>query len=84
MGQDAVESDEQAVLDLERRRIAATNSRDQAAMRALLAPEFMQVHTTGRVDDAATFVGDLAKSGRQIISREPRVRLYGDTAVVTG
>ncbi len=65
---------------------AATVKADAAALGKLLADDLNYIHSTGAIDDKASFIGKL-KSGEQkylkIDHDGSDVRLYGSTAVLT-
>ncbi len=77
---------QEQVLDAERRWNATYLAGDVEAFAALIAPDFAYVSERGRFD-RPTYVENL-RSGvveiRRLESRDQRVRLYGDVAVVTG
>ena len=76
--------DIEAVLELERRRIAAVNAGDAEAIERLLADDVIQIHANGRVDNKASLL-EIERSARRTIEpRNPYVRLYGHVAILTG
>lgn len=78
---------EQAVRQAEDRRVKAMIDDDFAALDAVLADDLTYAHSSGAVDTKASYLESL-KSGKTkylTFDRTPSVvRLYGDTAVVTG
>ncbi|MHA6766977.1 nuclear transport factor 2 family protein [Sphingobium ummariense] len=80
-----VEADDiAAVLDLERRRIEAVNAGDADAIEPLLSDDIVQVHANGRLDNKATLLEIERMARRTIEARNPKVRLYGNMAIMTG
>lgn len=78
---------EQAVLAAHDRRIAATIKGDLAALAAMMTDDLTYTHSSGVEESKAQFL-DALKNGkyvyREITPRDRRVRLHGDTAVVSG
>ena len=78
---------EQEVRRAESDRFAAMVKRDLATVDKLLAPELIYTHGDGRVIDKAAFMADLKTGDFKYVSIEPtdlNVRIFGDTAIVTG
>jgi hypothetical protein len=78
---------EQQLRQAERDRFAAMVKRDLGVIDKLLAPELVYTHGDGRVIDKATFIAELKSGDFQYVSIEPTdvgVRVFGDTAIVTG
>jgi uncharacterized protein (TIGR02246 family) len=77
-------TDQSAVLDLVQRWATAELTGDVEAYQWLLAPDFVGVGPVGFVLDAKQWAqrhhGDLKNHEFEV--NDPRVRLYGDTAVV--
>ncbi len=75
------------VLAAETRRFAAMVSVDMTTLDALLSDDLVYTHSTGRVETKAQFLESL-KAGtnkyKGVDRSDIRVRMYGDTAVVTG
>ena len=78
---------EQAVRQVEDRRVKAMIDDDFAALDAVLADDLTYAHSSGALDTKASYLESL-KSGKTkylTFDRTPSVvRLYGDTAVITG
>ena len=75
------------ILALEDRRYAAMTSNDLAALEALFHEDMLYVHSTGVVDTKASYLQALqsGKTRYEAAKRmDERVRLLGDTALVTG
>ena len=78
---------EQAVRQAEDRRIKAMIDDDFATLDAVLADDLTYGHSNGVVDTKASYMETLrsGKTKYQTIERLPSiVRVYGDTAIVTG
>jgi ketosteroid isomerase-like protein len=73
-----------ALLDLERRRCAAIEDGDVAALQLMLADDYVHVHMSGKIDDREEHLRAVERSPRKPIPGETLVRIYGDLAVVTG
>lgn len=78
---------EQAVRQVEDRRIQAMIDDDFATLEAILADDLTYGHSSGVVDTKASYL-DALRSGKtkyQTFDRvQTAVRVYGDTAIVTG
>jgi ketosteroid isomerase-like protein len=78
---------ESEILALEDERCAAMTSADADALAAMLHDDLLYTHSSAVVDDKASYV-EAIRSGRtryhSIRCAERRVRLCGDTALVTG
>jgi ketosteroid isomerase-like protein len=74
-----------ALRRLEQRRCDAMESGDAAAFDSLYAPDFVQVHGDGTVDDRAAAVAAYLRLPRQVLSpRQLTIRVMGDVALLTG
>jgi len=64
---------------------ALASKGDFAALEALLADDFVYSHSTGQVQDKATWIASLGPllGRRQRVPTNLRVELHGDVAVVT-
>ncbi len=69
---------------LERRRLVAIGSGDVAAMEPLLADDYVHVNSTGRVIDKAAFLKSMAGRARATTRGPLTIHVYGDTAVIFG
>jgi uncharacterized protein (TIGR02246 family) len=79
--------DEAAVRAVEDRRIKALVEDDFATLDAIFADDLHYTHSSTVVDDKASYMAALrtGKTKYETIDREPaRVRIYGDTALMTG
>jgi hypothetical protein len=77
-------TDEEAVLELEGRRIRAMNEANPDAMLSLLHDDHVHVMANGVVTDQRGAAEGVRNIPRTVESGQLRVRLYGDLAVVTG
>lgn len=77
-------NDAEAVLELDRRRVEGCNRQDAKMMRAVLADDYIHIHTGGAADSADQYVAGATKGDRQILPRSPVIRIYGDTAIAIG
>ncbi len=78
---------EQEVRKAESARFGAMVKNDLAALDKLLAPELIYTHGDGRVVDKAAFIADLKTGDFKYVSidaGESKVRVFGDTAIVSG
>lgn len=74
----------QAVLDLEARRCAAVAAGDLDGLTATLAEDYLHVYGSGTTSNRADYVAELEAGPRTHERENLAVRVYGDTAVVTG
>jgi ketosteroid isomerase-like protein len=78
---------EKDILALEDERFGAMVARDFARLQLLVHDDLMYTHSSGVVDGKASWL-DSMKSGRvkykSASCTERKVRLYGDTALITG
>ena len=77
-------NDTVALLELERRRLKAMNDSNPAALLELLGDDHVHVLANGFVTDMAGAAAGLRSIPRKVEPREPTIRIYGDTAVMTG
>ena len=78
--------DEMEVRQLEARRQAALVALDMEALADMFAEDIVHVHTNGMVHDKAAILSHI-RSRAQFVAVERRnlvVRVYGDTALLTG
>ena len=83
----AAEDARQEILAADARRFAAMVQGDQKALDGLLADDLTYTHSSGHLDTKARFLESLKSGTLRYLSIQPSdqlVRLYGDTAVVTG
>ena len=77
-------NDSSELLELEKRRLKAMNESDPAALSELLCDDHVHVLANGIVTDKAGAAASLRSVPRIVEPREPMIRIYGDTAVMTG
>ena len=78
---------EQQILQLEQQRMQAMMDADAETLNRVLADELTYVHTTAALDSKESFIGTLSSGAlnyESIASTDAQVRIYGDTALVTG
>ena len=78
---------EEEVRAAEARRFAAMVQVDTAALSGLLADDLTYTHSTGQVENKAQFLETLSSGKLRYLAIEPSevvVRIYGDTAILTG
>jgi ketosteroid isomerase-like protein len=79
--------DTQGILALEARRYAAMTTNDLDALAALFHDDMVYTHSSGVVDNKASYIEAL-RSGRtrylEVEQREQKVTLLGDVALVVG
>lgn len=70
----------------EDRRCAALRAGDAAALAALLSDDLVHIHLNGRVDDRAGYLAGFRDlyTFRAVRRGDLTIRIYGDTAVMTG
>jgi undecaprenyl pyrophosphate synthase len=73
-----------AVLELERRRCDAIAAGDSAALRQILAEDYLHVFGTGPTTNRSGYIDTIERGPRRPVRGELQVRVYGDAAVVTG
>jgi ketosteroid isomerase-like protein len=78
---------EEQIMKMERDRAAAVVKADVATLEGLTSDDYILINANGQMSDKATTMGDI-KSGRIKLTAnevsDMKVRVYGDTAVVTG
>ncbi len=81
----AAADDSRQLLDLEQRWLTAGMQRDIPALKEILADDFVDVTYKGGLRDKADHLeSSLAPSKSKQTLEELKVRLYGDTGIVTG
>lgn len=76
--------DHAALLDLENRRLRATETCDAETLLGLLRDDYVQVLPNGEVIDKAGVAVGLGSLPRTVEPKKPQVRVYGDIALMTG
>jgi ketosteroid isomerase-like protein len=77
-------TDEDAVLELEAKRIRAMNEADPDAMLSLLQDDHVHVMANGVVADKKGAAEGVRNIPRTVEPGQLKVRVYGDIAIVTG
>lgn len=76
---------DQALMDLERQWVKAITAGDAAALGSLLATDFVSLQSDGTLQPKAAYVANTTKGKWQVNEvSDMKVKVYGDTAVVTG
>jgi hypothetical protein len=70
--------------DREQERCRAISECDWPGLSALLRDDYSHTHSTGVVQDKATYVAFIQGKPRKTTRGELRVRLYGEAAIMTG
>src|SRR5689334_6019392 len=77
----------QQVREVEKQRVQALTGNDLVALERILADDLTYTHSTGQVDSKQTFLATLRSGDVRYLMMEHedvQVRLYGETAVLTG
>ncbi len=69
---------------LEEHRRAALAAGDIEAFGELISDDYVHVHGTAVIHDKAGILNHVRKSPRTVDPRSPKIRVYGDVAVLTG
>jgi uncharacterized protein (TIGR02246 family) len=75
---------EAEVAALEESRRSALAASDIEALSDLIAEDYVHVHATALIHDKAAMLDHVRKSPRTVASRTPKIRVYGDVAILTG
>ena len=75
---------ERAVRDLEERRCNATNANDAVALEKLFVEDYVHVHANALVHNRAEMIHHTTTNARTVEPRPPKVRVFGDVAILTG
>ncbi|HEX8267723.1 MAG TPA: nuclear transport factor 2 family protein [Pyrinomonadaceae bacterium] len=84
---EAVETAEQKIIKMEREWSVLTVKKDIARLRRIVADDFSGVESSGRIIDKTQFINDIESGSDDVQSESTedlKVRVFGDTAVVTG
>lgn len=73
-----------SVLTLEAQRIAAINANDAIALKPLFTEDYVHVHASAAVQTRAEMIAYTTSNPRTIEARKPKVRVFGDVAILTG
>jgi len=74
----------QELIELEKKLCDAITGGDINTLNALFADDYTHIHATGRLDDKAGFVSNIAKKPRTTTRANQSVRVYGDTGILIG
>lgn len=77
-------SETEEILKIEKARQAALAGGDMSALQSLMADDLLHIHANGRCQDKAEFVDYFSGMSRRVERGDLAVRIWGDTAVVTG
>ena len=77
-------TDEQAILDLEKRRCDLINAGDIDGIGVLLAEGYQHVHVTGAITGRSETLDRFRATPRRIVRGELTARVLGDAAVLVG
>jgi len=86
-GAPAASSVEEQLLKMEKDRAAAVVKADVATLEGMTADDYMLINANGQMSDKATTMNDIKTGVIKLTANEVsdmKVRVYGDTAVVTG
>ena len=86
-GAPAGSSVEEQLMKMERDRAAAVVKADVATLEGMTADDYMLINANGQMSDKATTMNDIKTGSIKLTANEVsdmKVRVYGDTAVVTG
>ena len=86
-GAPAASSVEEQLLKMERDRAAAVVKADVATLEGMTADDYILINANGQMSDKATTMNDIKTGNIKLTANEVsdmKVRVYGDTAVVTG
>ena len=78
---------EQAIIDLDRKRMSAMAEKDIATLKSLLADDLVYTHSTARLDTKASLIGGMEAGTTVYTSVEPsdvKAQDLGDAVVLTG
>jgi ketosteroid isomerase-like protein len=81
------ENIEQTIMQMEREWRTLTVKKDIAGLKRIIADNFVGIESSGRIIDKTQTINDVASGDIDVQSDSPedmKVRIYGDTAVVTG
>jgi uncharacterized protein (TIGR02246 family) len=73
---------EVALLEEDRR--TALAAADIEALAELISDDYVHVHGSGLVHDKAALLNYVRKNPRTVAPRSPKIRVYGDFAILTG
>ncbi len=74
----------QAILAREDQRCQAISKQRWEELESMLTEDLSHVHMPGRQDDKATYMAGVRNNPRTVTRKDLQVRVYGDTAIMTG
>lgn len=77
-------ADQAEVALLEEQRRAALAAGNLEALGELFSDDYVHVHATALVQDKAAMLDHVRKSPRTVAPRSPKIRVYGEFAILTG
>lgn len=83
----ATASDEQTILDLERKLSEASVRSDIAVLLRIVGDDYIGIEAIGKIETKAGWIDGIKSEAVIVEAEEPtqmKVRMYGDVAVVTG
>ena len=69
---------------LEEHRREALAAGDIASLSELISDDYVHVHATALIHDKTAMLNHVRKSPRSVAPRSPKIRVYGDFAILTG
>jgi ketosteroid isomerase-like protein len=66
------------------RPLTALAAADIEALAELISDDYVHVHGSGLVHDKAALLNYVRKNPRTVAPRSPKIRVYGDFAILTG
>ena len=73
-----------ALLAREEQRCQAISNKRWDELASLLSDDLSHVHMPGRQEDKAAYLAGVRNNPRTVTRKDLQVRVYGDTAVMTG
>lgn len=81
---DAQSATIQAILARETQRCQAISNQRWDELASILTDDLTHVHMPGRQEDKATYLAGVKNNPRTVTRKDLTVRVYGDTAIMTG
>jgi ketosteroid isomerase-like protein len=80
-------TNEQIIIDLDKKRMTAMAQKDIATLNALLSDNLVYTHSTARLDTKQSLIGNMESGSTVYTAVEPsdvKAQDFGDTVVLTG
>src|SRR5262245_51673557 len=77
-------ADVAAILAREDERCKAISNQDWATLETILTDDLTHIHMPGRQEDKPTYLAGVKNNPRTVTRDDLQVRVYGDTAIMTG